>query len=115
MNQAVYDQFYNGLLAVHVELRGALTGIVSSVSQDRFGRNLDAQIQHFSANLKNHHKSEDRFFFPAFRESGRMRSSDLAFLEARDKEHEDILRLCQELRNAATFTEAPCCLRPNLQ
>jgi hypothetical protein len=97
MSQAVYHQFYKGLLAVHSELRGALTVIVSLLSQDRPGRDVDIQIQHFSANLQNHHKSEDRFFFPAFRESGRMRSSDLAFLAARDKEHEDILRLCKEL------------------
>jgi hypothetical protein len=94
----VFDSFHRGLVQVHRELREGAAQIAAAAgaTDDRMVQSL---IAGFCQTLLDHHKSEDRFFFPAFRAGGRLRSSDVAFLDARDAEHRDIHRLCLELRD----------------
>jgi hypothetical protein len=96
---AIFKNFHIGLVQVHDELRQGVNSILDGlVNIANNANSVDILITSFSETLLNHHKSEDSFFFPAFRISGRLRSSDIAFLDARDLEHQDIHRLCLELR-----------------
>jgi hypothetical protein len=47
--------------------------------------------------LRGHHDGEEHFLFPALRAAGRMRSTDVAFLNARAHEHLAIVRLSEAL------------------
>jgi hypothetical protein len=94
----VFDNFHRGLLQVHGELREGAARIVASVAPDGAAGDTATLIAGFCQTLLDHHKSEDRFFFPAFRGAGGLRSSDVAFLEQRDAEHLEIHRLCLELQ-----------------
>ena len=94
----VFDNFHRGLVHVHCELRDDAHQIGLSAADIAADAATDTLIAGFCEQLQNHHKSEDTFFFPAFRAAGRLRSSDVAFLEARDAEHVEIHRLCLELR-----------------
>jgi hypothetical protein len=95
----VFESFHRGLLQVHGELREG-AGQIEAAARGAVAEDVvTAPIAGFCQTLLDHHKAEDRFFFPAFR-AGRLRSSDLAFLDARNAEHRDIHRLCLELREA---------------
>jgi hypothetical protein len=100
--ESVFHGFHRSLLHVHTSLKLGLTAIQESVAiLAHHERITDQRIAAFTEELLNHHKSEDSFFFPAFRSAGRLRSSDIAFLDARDREHHDVHRLCLELRQVA--------------
>jgi hypothetical protein len=95
----IFENFHRSLLQVHGELREGVRHILDAVTNTANDAKVtDQLIASFSENLLNHHKAEDAFFFPAFRAAGRLRSSDVAFLDARDAEHHDVHRLCLELR-----------------
>jgi hypothetical protein len=96
---AVFHTFHRGLVQSHAELRDGARGIEAAAGgeDDAVTARLVAA---FCQLLLNHHKAEDAFFFPAFRAAGRLRSSDVAFLAARDHEHVAIHRLCLALREA---------------
>jgi hypothetical protein len=94
-----FDHFHVGLLQVHRELRQQTSAILAGVAKDAGGQAAVGQmIAGFCENLENHHRSEDVFFFPAFRSAGRLRSTDIAFLDARDDEHVALVRLAGELQ-----------------
>lgn len=94
-----FENFHAALLQVHGELREQASDIHSGVTGVRVGRtSVDRVIIGFCEELENHHRSEDVFFFPAFRAAGRLRSTDMAFLDARDNEHLALVRLIGELR-----------------
>lgn len=96
---AIFENFHKGLVQVHDELRQGAASILDGLAiLENDAIATDQLIFSFSETLLNHHKSEDRFFFPSFRAAGRLRPSDAAFLDARDSEHLDIHRLCLELR-----------------
>jgi hemerythrin-like domain-containing protein len=100
----VFDNFHRGLVVVHGELRDALRHIATAAATAEPPSQtaaVDVEVARFCQELLNHHKSEDAFLFPAFRSAGRLRSSDVAFLDARDAEHVEIHRLCLELEAAA--------------
>ena len=81
----IFETFHRSLVQVHGELREGVRHILDAVANTaKDASGTDALIASFSENLLNHHKAEDRFFFPAFRAAGRLRSSDVAFLDARD-------------------------------
>jgi hypothetical protein len=97
-HDAVFENFHRGLVQVHSELREGASSIEAAVAQDD---DLTGRlVAGFCVTLLNHHKAEDVFLFPAFRAAGRLRTSDVGFLAARDREHVDIHRLCLELRDA---------------
>jgi hypothetical protein len=98
---SVFDNFHRGLVGVHGELREGAAQVEAGALGAAADAEVAASIRGFCQTLLDHHKSEDRFFFPAFRAAGRLRSSDVAFLDARDAEHGDIHRLCLALRDGA--------------
>jgi hypothetical protein len=87
----IFERFHAGLVSAHAALGDALGALLTDEPGER-------GVASFCAELLNHHHAENGFFFPAFRAGGRLRSSDVAFLDARDREHEDVHRLCVELR-----------------
>jgi iron-sulfur cluster repair protein YtfE (RIC family) len=94
-----FENFHVGLIQVHRELRQQASAILADAAEDGAARaSVDRKIADFCAHLENHHRSEDVFFFPAFRAAGRLRSTDIAFLNARDDEHVALVRLVGELR-----------------
>lgn len=97
---SVFENFHRSLLHVHGELRTTLSGILISVASDG-SPDTNRLVGRFCQELLNHHHAEDAFFFPSFRAAGRLRSSDVAFLDARDAEHRDVHRLCLELRDVS--------------
>jgi iron-sulfur cluster repair protein YtfE (RIC family) len=100
--QTTFDHFHAGLLRVHGELRQQASAILAAAAGDgRVPTSAGQLIAGFCENLENHHRSEDVFFFPAFRAAGRLRSTDIAFLDARDDEHAALVRLVGELRPLA--------------
>ena len=101
-HQTTFDHFHVGLLRVHGELRQQASAILAAATGDRRVPTSAGQlIADFCENLENHHRSEDVFFFPAFRAAGKLRSTDIAFLDARDDEHAALVRLVGELRPLA--------------
>jgi hypothetical protein len=101
---AIHYQFHRGLVAVHDELRSGARGIADMVRSGRAPdpANTKRLVSKFCQRLLDHHRSEDAFLFPGFRKAGRLRSSDIAFLDARDTEHVTIHRLCLAIRDAGT-------------
>lgn len=97
---SIFERFHASLVQVHGELRAGAAGIARTIGDDRRDAATRAAIRAFTEELLNHHKSEDAFFFPAFRAAGRMRSADVAWLAKKDEEHVAIHRLCVELRAA---------------
>jgi hemerythrin len=99
VHRTTFEQFHAGLLQVHGELRQQASAILAGATDDRASwSSVDRVIEGFCEHLDNHHRSEDVFFFPAFRAAGKLRSTDIAFLDARDDEHLAIVRLVGELR-----------------
>jgi iron-sulfur cluster repair protein YtfE (RIC family) len=96
----IFERFHDSLVQVHGELSQAAGGIAETIVDARKDADTQAAILAFTDELLNHHKSEDSFFFPAFRSAGRMRSSDVAWLDKKDEEHVAIHRTCVELRDA---------------
>ena len=84
---------------MHRELQQAITEILTEAGHRTSNRAAaNRMIAAFCQELENHHRSEDAFFFPAFRKAGRLRSTDIAFLDARDDEHLALVRLAGELK-----------------
>lgn len=100
MNETPFQSFHRGLVHAHADLRGRLSAILSRVELSETTAS-DRAIASFCSELENHHHAEAAFIFPAFRAAGRLRSYDVAFLDARDAEHVDIQRLCLEMRDAS--------------
>jgi len=101
---AIHEQFHRGLVQIHDELRGGARAIADAAGNDRDtnAAAIKRLVSGFCQRLLDHHRSEDAFLFPAFRKAGRLRSSDVAFLDARDREHVTIHRLCLAIRDAGT-------------
>jgi hypothetical protein len=95
---SAFDGFHRGLVAVHGELRQGAQQILRFAAGDSEDEQRNSPVAPFCQTLLDHHKSEDAFFFPAFRRAGRLRASDVAFLDRRDAEHVDIHRVCLELK-----------------
>jgi hypothetical protein len=87
-------------VTAHGELRGLVAAVLEAGARDD-ERLLRPRAAEYVDRLLRHHRAEDAFIFPAFRAAGRLRSSDVAFLDARDAEHRDVHRLCVELRRVS--------------
>ena len=98
---SIYEKFHAALVQVHRELAEGVAKILESAPDPANDAATDRIVMTFTETLFGHHKAEDAFFFPAFRSAGRLRSSDVAFLAARDAEHADIHRLCEDLKKTS--------------
>lgn len=96
---SAYAGYAKQLITVHRELRACLDRIIRRSSGEQAAPFLEMAefVQLFAVFLLGHHQGEDEFIFAALRRHGRLRSSDVAFLEARGQEHQDVHRLCDAL------------------
>jgi hypothetical protein len=94
-----YVAQHRGLVEVHRGLCGALDAVSGerecSLAELVAGARAAAQF------LLGHHHLESEHLFPALRRAGKLRSADVAFLDARDAEHRAVHGLCERLRECA--------------
>lgn len=91
----LYIAQYEGLVMVHRALADAFTPLVAGAAAP-----LDTLIPAARAAagfLLGHHHMESTILFPHLRRHGRLRSTEVSFLDARDREHHDIHALCEAL------------------
>ena len=96
-----YQRFATGLDFTHRALRRNVARIAKLDERD--GPATDDTLDYvalFGRFLTSHHEGEDRFVFPALRASTRLRSSDVAFLDAKAAEHREVHGLLDELSAA---------------
>jgi hemerythrin len=109
------EHFSMALGHAHRELLGLGSEVRSRLESGASDSEIAAAITQFTTTLLNHHRSEDVFFFPAFRAAGRLSAIDVPFLEDRDGEHVPIHRLALELQAAGTdLTAGRAVERPQL-
>jgi hypothetical protein len=84
-----HHAFAERLVFVHQSLLFALERLIATPD--------DALISLYVTFLDGHHDAEEHGLFPALRAAGRMRSTDVAFLDARESEHRDVARLTRAL------------------
>lgn len=100
------ENFCFALAHAHRELIDLATASRHALEQNCAPLEVQRAIEAFADTLLNHHRSEDVFFFPAFREAGRLTPADESFIAERDAEHVPIHELAVELReNAASMTD----------
>jgi hypothetical protein len=92
---AIYTTLHEGLVLVHHALTEQLGGIAASAAVP--AETLIPQVRETCGFLLGHHEMEDSTLFPGLRRVGRLRSTDVAFLAARDEDHRVIHRLTDEL------------------
>lgn len=92
-----YRTYHEGLLQVHAELASRLRALVAIAPLDVLvPRTLDV-----AGFLHGHHAVEDQILFPGLRRSGRLRSTDVAFLDACDRQHREVHAIGERLAAAA--------------
>lgn len=89
---------HEGLLRVHGALAGAVGALVRSVTGER----LVPHARDIARFLLGHHAAEDEVLFPGLRRSSRLRTTDVAFLDACDAQHRRLHALCDRLRAEAS-------------
>ena len=95
-----YEAHYAGLVHVHALLHEALSQLARADAATDAA--LLVQRAHGAAGfVLAHHHAEDTILFPGLRRLGRGRSTDLAFLDARDREHVAIHALADRLLDHA--------------
>ncbi|TAK69196.1 MAG: hypothetical protein EPO13_08300 [Actinomycetota bacterium] len=99
--ESTHQHFVRGLVAVHEQLRSGAEQVrqLAAASSPHQGAQLASAVDGFTETLLDHHRSEDVFFFPAFRAAARLSRNDSEFLDLRDAEHVPIHRLAVELRD----------------
>lgn len=90
---------YEGLVKVHQALVTALGGVAAA--DDLPLELLVTHARGAGGFLLGHHHAESTVLFPGLRRLGRLRSSDVAFLDAREREHHDLHALTERLLEAA--------------
>ena len=86
----LYEQHHTHLVRVHAALGDALRAVVDAATAVAAGQFL-----------LGHHHAESAVLFPGLRRHGRLASDDLAFLDARDREHTELHHLCERLLGEA--------------
>lgn len=87
-----------GLCTVHHALLGSLHAALAATSLEV----LVPQARAAGAFLVGHHHAEDTALFPGLRRRGRLRSSDVTFLDACDRAHRELHALSERLLACAS-------------
>lgn len=90
----IYTLNFEGLVTIHRAIEAALVGVRDVPTARAAGGFLLA-----------HHDAESHVLFPGIRRAGRLRTTHVSFLDARDREHVELHTLCEHLL-AATSTTA---------
>src|SRR5688572_22239093 len=91
----LYIAQHEGLVMVHRALADAFAPIIAGATTPL--ETLIPAARGAAGFLMGHHHMESTFLFAGLRRHGRLRSADVGFLDARDKEHHDIHSLCESL------------------
>ncbi|MBX3230706.1 MAG: hemerythrin domain-containing protein [Labilithrix sp.] len=83
--------YHEGLVAVHRALAEELRRLADVDTADV------ARAHGVGGFLLGHHHVESAIVFPGLRRHGRLRSTDVAFLDARDAEHVAVEAACRQL------------------
>jgi len=95
----VYTAQFEGLVTIHRAIEGALQSVVDAATSPVAV--IVPAARGAAGFLLAHHDAESNILFPALRQYGRMRSTDVSALDARDREHHDLHALCERLLAAA--------------
>src|SRR5688572_29715647 len=98
----VYVLQFEGLVMIHRAIEGALQQVVDGAGAPL--AELVPGARGAAGFLLAHHDAESNILFPALRQYGRMRSTDVSSLDARDREHVELHALCDRLVAAAART-----------
>jgi hypothetical protein len=94
-----YQLQFEGLVTIHRAIDGVFQQVI-----DAAGAPLSVIVpaaRGAAAFLTAHHDAESNILFPALRQYGRMRSTDVSALDARDREHVELHALCDRIAAAA--------------
>lgn len=91
----LYTAQHEGLVTVHEMLASAFAPIAAGAATPL--DQLIPQTRGAAAFLLAHHDLESKVLFPCLRKHGRLRSTDIAFLEGREREHLDLHALTHSL------------------
>ena len=88
---------HEGLVHVHRLLAGAFSTVIAAPDLAQ----LVPAARTAGGFLAGHHAMESDVLFPGLRRHGKLRSTDVAFLDAFDREHHELHLLCDRLLAAA--------------
>lgn len=88
---------HEGLVHVHKLLAAAFSTVIAAPDLPQ----LVPAARTAGGFLAGHHAMESDILFPGLRTRGRLRSTDIHFLDARDREHHELHRLTERLLAAA--------------
>jgi hypothetical protein len=91
----LYIAQHEGLVMIHRALADAFAPIVAGAQRPL--DQLIPQTRGAAGFLLAHHDLESHVLFPGLRKHGRLRSTDVAFLDGREREHRDIHALTESL------------------
>ena len=97
-----YELQFEGLVTIHRAIDGVLQQVIDAAEAPLSV--IVPGARGAAAFLLAHHAAETDILFPALRRSGRMRSTDVSALDARDREHVELHALCDRLVAAAART-----------
>jgi len=95
---AVTDPFvlqHAGLVEVHHALEGSLHAVAASANAPL--EQLVMQASAAGGFMEGHHGMEERVLFPGLRRHGKLKSSDIAFIDGCEHDHRAIFDLCARL------------------
>jgi hemerythrin-like domain-containing protein len=92
-----FIEAHDGLVTIHHALIGSLHAVASATSVEI----IVPQARAAGGFLLGHHQAEDTILFAGLRRLGRLRSTDVAFLETCDRAHHELHALCDRLLAAA--------------
>src|SRR3954452_9723794 len=81
-----YDAMHTTLITIHRGLQGAFAEVLALPPSDT--AKIVGAAAAAGGFLLGHHRAESSLLFPALRRSGILRSTDVAFLEGLDGEHQ---------------------------
>ena len=91
----LYIAQHEGLVMVHRALASEFAPIVAGATTPL--ETLIPATRQAAGFLIGHHHMESDFLFAGLRRHGRLKSADIGFLDARDRDHRDIHQLCEAL------------------
>lgn len=92
-----FIEAHEGLVTIH----RALVGSLHAVEAGQTVEVVAPQALAAGGFLLGHHHAEDTILFAGLRRLGRLRTTDVAFLETCDRAHHELHALCERLLEAA--------------
>ena len=92
-----FIEAHEGLVTIHHALLGSLQAVAAATTIEV----VVPQALAAGGFLLGHHQAEDTILFAGLRRLGRLRSTDVAFLETCDRAHHELHALCERLLRAA--------------